>query len=247
MNNEALGSANAMFDFLSEAAGAKNKENIVAPLYKAARHFGFDWFAISGVPLPGERIDPYVMLNAWPQEWYERYLMNNYVHVDPVIYLCKMQDSPFVWSEALANHELSRPARRVMNEARQFALNDGFSVPLHTAGGFQGIVTFGAKRVDLSIPARISLHTLSIYAYNTLRMMTAQKTAVPNNCQFRTTAREREIIQWCAAGKTASEIAEILGRSHRTIQNQILKIQRKLNVVNTAQMIAESFRSGTLR
>ncbi|MBB4571607.1 DNA-binding CsgD family transcriptional regulator [Rhizobium leucaenae] len=49
------------------------------------------------------------------------------------------------------------------------------------------------------------------------------------------------------AGKTAIEIAGILGRSHRTIQNEILNVQRKLNVVNAAQMIAESFRFGILR
>jgi LuxR family quorum sensing-dependent transcriptional regulator len=64
---------------------------------------------------------------------------------------------------------------------------------------------------------------------------------------LRITAREREIIQWCAAGKTAIEIAAILGRSHRTIQNEIFNVQRKLNVVNAAQMIAESFRYGILR
>ncbi|MGO7917488.1 helix-turn-helix domain-containing protein, partial [Rhizobium ruizarguesonis] len=59
----------------------------------------------------------------------------------------------------------------------------------------------------------------------------------PNKCMI--TTREREIIHWCDAGKTAIEIATILGRSHRTSQNVILNIQRKLNVVNTPQMIAE--------
>ena len=247
MDSQALASANIMFDFLSEAEGAKCKEEIVASLDKIARHFGFNCFAISGIPLPCERIDSHVMLNAWPKAWFEHYLLNNYVHADPVIHLCKMQDNAFVWSEALRNHELSRPARRIMNEARQFAMNDGFSVPVHTADGFQGIVTFGAEKVDLSSPARISLHTLSIYAYNTLRAMTARKKELRAKGHLRITAREREIIQWCAAGKTASETAEILGRSHRTIQNEILNVQRKLNVVNIAQMVAESFRSGILR
>lgn len=247
MDSEALASANVMFDFLSETAGAKSNENILNALDRAARHFGFNCFAILGIPLPCERLDSYLMLNAWPREWVEHYLSNNYVHADPVVHLCKMRDSAFVWSDALRNQELCRPARRVMNEARQFSLNDGFSVPIHTADRVQGIVTFGAEKVELSIPARVALHILSVYAYNTLRAMTPRKTNLQNNNQLRATAREREIIQWCAAGKTASEIAEILGRSHRTIQNEILNVQRKLNVVNSAQMIAESFRSGILR
>ncbi len=247
MDTEALAAANTMFDFLSETAGAKSRDDILKPLDRAARHFGFNCFAISGIPLPNERIDSYFMLNGWPVGWFEHYLANNYVHADPVIHLSKMQDNAFVWSEALRDQELGRHARRVMNEATEFHMNDGYSVPLHAAGGFQAIVTFGAEKLDLSNAARGALHIISIYAHNSLRSLMVQKASSRDRNLLRITAREREIIQWCAAGKTAFEIAEILGRSHRTIQNEILNIQRKLNVVNSAQMIAESFRLGILR
>lgn len=236
-----------MFDFMSEAAVAKSREDILTSLDRTARHFGFSCFAMSGIPLPTERIDPYFMLNAWPYEWFERYLASNYVHSDPIIHLSKMQDSAFVWSEALRDQELGRHARRVMNEAREFKMNDGYSVPLHTANGFQAIITFGAEQVDLSRAARGALHIISIYAHNTIRSLLTQKVKSQDRSLLRITAREREIIQWCAAGKTALEIGEILGRSQRTIQNEILNVQRKLNVVNAAQMIAESFRYGILR
>jgi LuxR family quorum sensing-dependent transcriptional regulator len=247
MDSEALASANIMFDFLSETTGAAAKEDILNSLAKAAHHFGFNCFAISGIPLPSERIDSYFMLNAWPTEWFEHYLANNYVHADPVINLCRMQDGAFVWSEALRNQDLGRCARRIMNEAKEFTINDGYSVPLHTADGSQGIVTFGADKVDLSKSARGTLHVMAIYAHNALRGMAVQKAHMRDTSTLRVTAREREIIQWCAAGKTAVEVAGILGRSHRTIQNEILNVQRKLNVVNAAQMIAESFRVGILR
>ncbi|AHG50159.1 regulatory protein (plasmid) [Rhizobium leguminosarum bv. trifolii CB782] len=247
MDSEALASANVMFDFLSETAGAACREDIMNSLAKAAHHFGFNCFAISGIPSPSERIDSYFMLNAWPAEWFEHYLANNYVHADPVINLCRMQDSAFVWSEALRNQELGRHAGRIMNEAKEFTINDGYSVPLHTAGGSQAIVTFGADKVELSKPARGTLHVLAIYAHSALRELTVQKAHVRNMSTLRVTAREREIIQWCAAGKTAMEVAGILGRSHRTIQNEISNVQRKLNVVNAAQMIAESYRAGILR
>ena len=247
MNSEAVATANVMFDFLSETAAAKSKEDVLGSLDKSARHFGFSCFAISGIPLPTERIDSYFMLNAWPSEWFDHYVSHNYVHADPVIQLSKMQDGAFVWSEALRDQELGRHARRVMNEAREFKMKDGYSVPLHSAGGFQAIVTFGAEKVDLSGAARGALHILSIYAHNALRGLMAKEARSRDRSLLRITAREREIIQWCAAGKTAIEIAGILGRSHRTIQNEILNVQRKLNVVNAAQMIAESFRFGILR
>ena len=247
MDSEALATANIMFDFMSDTALAKNKEDILTSLDKTARHFGFSCFAMSGIPLPTERIDPYFLLNAWPYEWFERYSTANYVHADPVIHLSKMQDRAFVWSEALRDQDLGRHARRVMSEATAFKMNDGYSVPLHTADGFQAIITFGAEKVDLSRAARGALHIISIYAHNTVRSLLTSKVNSQNRGLLRITAREREIIQWCAAGKTAVEIAAIMDRSHRTIQNEILNVQRKLNVVNAAQMIAESFRYGILR
>jgi len=247
VDSEALATANIMFDFISDTAVAKSREDVLKSLDRTARHFGFSCFAMSGIPLPTERIDPYFLLNGWPCEWFERYSTANYVHADPVIHLSKMQDGAFVWSEALRGQDLGRHARRVMSEARAFKMNDGYSVPLHTADGFQAIITFGAEKVDLSHAARGALHIISIYAHNTVRSLLTPKANSENKGVLRITAREREIIHWCAAGKTAVEIAAILGRSHRTIQNEIFNVQRKLNVVNAAQMIAESFRYGILR
>ncbi|WP_341487800.1 LuxR family transcriptional regulator [Pararhizobium sp. A13] len=246
-DTEKLATANAMFDFLTETKGAKTKTDILQPLEKAAHIFGFDCFAISGIPLPHERIDPYFMLNAWPDEWFERYVKRNYVHVDPVIYRTKMQDDAFVWSEALKGRKLNREARRVMNEATEFKMNDGYSVPLHSAGGFQAIVTFGAEKVDISQEARGALHIISIYAHNGLKALLTDEATSRHLTSLNITPREREVLQWCAAGKTSSEIADIMGRSPRTIQNEIGNAQKKLNVVNTAQMVAESFRLGILR
>jgi LuxR family quorum sensing-dependent transcriptional regulator len=247
VDSEALATANVMFDFISDAALAKSSEDILMSLNRTASHFGFSCFAMSGIPLPTERIDPYFLLNAWPYEWFERYSTGNYVHADPVIHLSKMQDGAFVWSEALQGQELGRHARRIMMEAREFKMKDGYSVPLHTADVFQAIITFGSEKVDLSRAARGALHIISIYAHNTVRSMLTKNVSSQDRRLLRITAREREIIQWCAAGKTAVEIAAILGRSHRTIQNEILNVQRKLDVVNSAQMIAESFRYGILR
>ncbi len=91
--------ANAMFDFITESSRAQDRDEVLTCLEKASAAFGMECFAISGIPLPNERIDPYFMLNAWPDGWFERYVQENYVHVDPVIYRTKMSNEAFVWSE----------------------------------------------------------------------------------------------------------------------------------------------------
>jgi DNA-binding CsgD family transcriptional regulator len=44
------------------------------------------------------------------------------------------------------------------------------------------------------------------------------------------TAREREVLEWLAAGKTDRQIAEILGMSPRTVQKHLQHIYEKLGV-----------------
>jgi LuxR family quorum sensing-dependent transcriptional regulator len=239
--------ANAMFDFITESARARDNNEVLACLNTAAKSFGMDCYAISGIPLPSERIDPYFMLNAWPDGWFERYVQQNYVHVDPVIYRTKMSSEAFVWSEALAGKPVSRAAKRVMNEATEFGMFDGYSVPLHSVGGFQAIVTFGARKVELSAEQRGALHIISIYAHNRLRSFLDDGSERNAAAVAKVTPREREVILWCAAGKTNWEIGQILGISEKTVQHEIASASRKLNSVNRAQLIAESIRLGIIR
>jgi len=46
----------------------------------------------------------------------------------------------------------------------------------------------------------------------------------------RLTAREREVLEWVAAGKTSRDIAAILGASPRTIEKHLERIYDKLGV-----------------
>ncbi len=239
--------SNVMFDFLTETSRAQNKDEVLSSLGKVCGHFGFSCFAISGIPLPNERIDPYFVLSGWPVEWFDRYLENNYVHIDPVIHLSKTRDRDFIWSDILRDQKLDRHGRRVMSEASEFRMVDGFSIPLHTATGIQSIISFAAEKVDLCTSARRILYVISAYVLSLLREHNAKEAKQKTKDSPKITPREREIIQWCAAGKTAIETANILGRSHRTIQNEIFNIQRKLDVVNAPQMVAESFRLRILR
>ncbi len=54
--------------------------------------------------------------------------------------------------------------------------------------------------------------------------------------------RERECLQWTAAGKTTWEIAAILEISPNTIDGYIASATRKLGAVNRTQAVAEALR-----
>ncbi len=58
--------------------------------------------------------------------------------------------------------------------------------------------------------------------------------------------RERECLQWTAAGKTSWEIAAILRLSRATADGYIASATRKLGAVNRTQAVAEGIRRGVI-
>lgn len=54
------------------------------------------------------------------------------------------------------------------------------------------------------------------------------------------TPREAEVLQWIALGKTNHDIAGILGTSHRTVQKQVERILKKMNVETRAAAVARA-------
>jgi LuxR family transcriptional regulator, quorum-sensing system regulator BjaR1 len=239
--------ANLMFDFIASINQAQNSDEVLNQLHDIATAFGFESFAISGIPLPSENIDPYVLLNGWPEEWFERYVAEKYVHIDPVIYQAKISDEAFIWSEVLGNRPPSVKAKKLMNEASEFRMRDGFCVPLHLTGGFQALVTFAGVEIDLSLELRSVLQIVAIYAHNRLRLLLPFKKSHKAVSVAYITPHERDVIRWCAEGKTNWEIGAILGRSEKTVQHELHNAQRKLNCVNRAQLVAEAIRIGVIR
>jgi DNA-binding CsgD family transcriptional regulator len=63
--------------------------------------------------------------------------------------------------------------------------------------------------------------------------MLQEQPAVTASVQFASlplTPRERDVMQWLAAGKTDRDIAGVLGCSHRTVQKHLERIYTKLGV-----------------
>jgi DNA-binding CsgD family transcriptional regulator len=54
--------------------------------------------------------------------------------------------------------------------------------------------------------------------------------SIPRAAETPLTAREREVLEWVAAGKTNRDIAAILGAKPRTIEKHLERIYEKLGV-----------------
>jgi len=239
--------ANMMFDVIAILEKITTEDDAFAEVRKVADFFGLNSFAISGIPEAHEKMDPYVLLNGWPEEWAARYLDNQYFRIDPVIQRTLLSDNAFVWSDALAHMNVDRRGMTFMREATDFGFVNGFSVPIHSIMGFRAIVTYASDRIDLSSEARGALHMISIYAHNKIKELKSGGKGGLLERAIHLTPREKECISWCADGKTAWEISAILGISERTVSHILENAQKKMNTTNRTQLVAESLRAGLIR
>ena len=59
-------------------------------------------------------------------------------------------------------------------------------------------------------------------------------------------AREREALQWSAAGKSQADIADILSISQRTVEVHLGSARTKLHALTTAQAVGRGIALGII-
>ena len=64
------------------------------------------------------------------------------------------------------------------------------------------------------------------------------------NPMTRLTQLERQMLQWLAAGRSNTEIAQLRGRSPTTVRNQLEALYKKLNADNRAQAVSVALSFG---
>jgi two-component system response regulator NreC len=74
----------------------------------------------------------------------------------------------------------------------------------------------------------------------------SQARAAPIDPHETLTAREREVLQLAAEGKTSGEIAARLQISHRTVENHRANVMRKLGLKNHSELVCYALRRGLI-
>jgi LuxR family quorum sensing-dependent transcriptional regulator len=236
--------ADTLFEFLTSCDMAENKDDLAGAVGDVSQRLGYDHSAMAFIPLAHERLDTYFIWDRWPDGWRGRYLELNYFHFDPVAKLVRQSDKPAVWSK-LDGRFLEPKARRIMDEAGDFGLVDGVTIPLHSQAGLAGLFTIAGKRDPITPNEVRFFQIVAASAHMRLTEFGSSKHGLSSGIHI--TRSESECLTMCAAGKTDKEIGMITGRSQRTVQAHIGNLQRKLSAANRAQLIAEAFRRGLQR
>ncbi|HEX8166364.1 MAG TPA: LuxR family transcriptional regulator [Beijerinckiaceae bacterium] len=231
------------FDGIARLDEAASVAGVVEELRKLGRLFGYESFCIAGLPEPGERFAPYVLVSGWPEGWMRRYDENGYAHVDPVMAQIRRTSLPVAWSEAPYDRSDPGPSR-VMNESPEFGLVEGVSVSVSTPKGIKAGASFSAGSFKPTKSERAALHLVALYAEGRARaLLGGEESPAPAPVL---SPRQLECLKWAAEGRTAWEISVILSLSQRTVEQYLAGAAAALGAVNRVQAVAEAMRRGII-
>jgi LuxR family transcriptional regulator, quorum-sensing system regulator BjaR1 len=229
------------FDAIDTLATLQTPSAILAETAKTFAAFGYSAFVLTRLPRRTGNIEPYMLLNAWPGGWSERYLEAGHYRYDPVARHCMESERAFSWTEIPDPLFEDGRARAIPNEAAAFGLKSGLCVPLHTPLGAGGMSLAG-EQVDDTPSVRAMARLLSFYV-----CAAVERVAYGVTGGARLTPREQDVLSWVAAGKSAPEIAEQLNISAFTVGDHLKHIRAKLGTRNNAHSVAVALQTGQVK
>ena len=86
-----------------------------------------------------------VVLHNYPAEWVRAFSELDFYYIDPVFHYANRSLTPFFWDAEEFRAELTAPQLEIMEEARRFGIEHGYTVPIHAPR------SLGAFRASCSV------------------------------------------------------------------------------------------------
>lgn len=229
-------------EFIRAVEQAKSADAVCASLLKTLSRFGMQHILAGTIPMPGStrvQQEAHVLLHDWPRDWWDRYFSKGYLFIDPAIKRLLSDTRPFLWSDLDPLYRDDPAANRVMREASEFRLRNGFTVSLMTLDGTIAGFSMAGEKIDLAPEHHGMLQLLATYALG--RTLILEE---PPQAQL--TPRETDVLAWTAEGKSDWEIGVILHISEHTTDKMLRSIRRKLVASTRAHAVAKAIRLGII-
>ena len=223
-------------NFIISLPASRSRQAIQDLLERTIRGYGIKHFAYVGFPLEA---DEPLVLTTYPATWVERYGESRYDRIDPVLARAVGTMLPFTWTIDSLRQPAPRKLNAFLDEAAQAGIRRGVTIPIHDRQGKASSLTlaeFGAEPGFQECIDRHqhALHLVALHLHARLREdERPQPQARPT-----LTPREIDCLQWAAKGKSASDIAEIMRISRRTVVFHTENAKQKFGVATLPQAIA---------
>lgn len=223
----------------------KSLDQLSSAIFRWAENYGFEQCIFRVLPTKFSAMDKAFVLTNYDHQWCSIYNAYRYCNIDPIVQHCYSTHFPMVWDKAV----YSSPRQVLMyQQGEHFGLNSGLVFPIYGANGEFGMMNFATSKPISEInKTRISncipiLSVFKDYVFESSKPFNHHLADVSAPL----TPREKEVINWCAAGKTSWEISKILSCSESTVNFHLSNIRNKFNAGNTQLAVVKALRSGLI-
>lgn len=225
---------------------AKGESEWCGALFTLSNRFGFERTMFAVVPRPGMPLDEAHLHTTYAAEWRSAYVKQRMADFDPTVSHCYTRATPLLWSPGLF---ASKAQKQMYEEACGFGLRAGLTLPIHGPRGEVGMLCFVTDQAPLTgLQREMTNHLPDIALLRDVAFETCQpylsshlKSALPV-----LTSRERECLQWAAAGKSSWDIANILRCSEATVNFHMTNIRHKMGVSSRRAAAVQAARLGLI-
>lgn len=230
------------FDIIPAAVKATTLTELNTLFRPALHDLGFTLFAVLKLSNPDGRIHLRVLFGDGTEPWLSHYTKMGYAPADKFVAECFKTTEPFIWSDIVRRGDLSPQALHVVQDAGAFGLHQGLVAPVRKPDGSIFAVLFAGETFDCENPYSLAAsHLLASYYRNLGSHLYAQAPIVEERCLR---VRQIECLKWVRAGKSSTEIGEIIGISRRTADEHIANACLCLGVRTRAQALTAATLAG---
>lgn len=182
---------------------------------------------------------------SYPNAWKEHYQRYNLHEQDPAMLHAQRSQAPIPWSRLVDDPLYDN----LFSAAADFGIpKTGVTIPVRGPYGDKGLLSGTRKMRSEAWDAHLfrilpSMQVEAALLHDSVMQQGVVMRAIsPPSLSL----REIEILQWSAAGKTQSDIADILSISSRTVEVHIRSARNKLGSMTTAQAVARAVGMGII-
>lgn len=180
---------------------------------------------------------------TYPESWVKHYMGKGFQNLDPTIGMSARSIAPVDWSR-LKNYD---GFKTVFQNSRDFGISDcGLTVPIRGPFGECGLLSVTRDASDrewnmLKPKIITNLQTAAVTMHDLVMQSDVLSVALRRPVLSN---REREVLQWTAAGKSQQDIGDILTISMRTVEVHLRSARSKLSALTTAQAVGRGISLG---
>ncbi len=228
----------AFLDTVDELRTLGASADVAVALKIITERYGLKHTAYLAHSLPGRsHKDPFIAV-TYSSDWIKRYSDLRYVRHDPVVAAGLSSIMPIDW------HDVDRSGvqeRRLFGEAREFGVGrHGLTFPIRGRYGDQAIFSITSDESDAEWDRirRLFMRDFQVLAYHVHQLvLRAEAADIPT---VKLSPREIDCLRWAGMGKTAAEIAQILGIGVRTSRFYLETARHKLGAINVTNAVAKA-------